>query len=713
MAVPVGPTEKRYTGNGITKIFTIPFLLLESGDLDVFIDGVEIFSGFTITGVGNPTSTITFISAPPNLASIFLNLNVPFQRLNDYQENGDFLASTVNRDFDRIWQALKQLLGYSRRALTLGAADVDGSGAYRAKGNKISDLSNPVDPQDAVTKSWVSMFIDSISGAINTTVGIAYDAGTLFDYLRTGVARQVDSIAALKQLSASRNQRAKVLGYYLKGDSGGGEYYADLTDSTSLGNDATIVVGNDGTRWKLSSTTLPSVKQYGAKGDGATDDTARLQKVFGEGGAIRLNSGTFLTSAALTIDYSTDTSDGVSTSFLGYLSKRYSIIGDSWSNTIIVATGNDYALKCLGSFPVTQNFSGVDSIENLTITNPARNVPNTTNTGASGLFVSTKAYTNIKRYTARNLKLGLHLDSVLTSKIEDVLIEGCYQGLRTTSLNGASGPNSMIWSKVKVGGSTTNGIVAEVGAGSHFDTITVEGNGTHATNSCGMILTIPASQMAGVITFTQPYFELNAGAADLIIDNQSTFPATVIIEGGVFARAGALYTSTNIQAQSSGGGALTVLLKGVHFLSVSGYTPSAARPFWKTDSAVCKVIPDEYCTYNETTSLVGSKRFALTTPLVINAAGVILGGDATSVTCSNTATGQYTFTCVAGSFGLSATDYSVVATPADSTPTGFSTAQSIRFQPITASSFALNCFNGATPVNTPLSLQICGARYSI
>lgn len=528
-----------------------------------------------------------------------------------------------------------------------------------------------------------------------------------------GVNRVAASIAELRTLPKTGSKHCFVSGYYVAGDGGGGNYFIDYADTASADNGGTIIVGSDGARWKISSTTLPSVKQYGAKGDGIADDTARLQKVFGEGGAIRLNSGTFLTSAALTIDYSTNTSDGVSTSFLGYLSKRYSILGDSWSNTIIVAAGTDFALKCSGSFPVTQNFSGVDSIENLTITNPARNVPNTTNTGASGILLKVKAYTNIKRYTAKNLKLGLQLDGVLSSKLEDVVIQGCFQGILTNNSTGASGPNSMMWSKIEVANATSNGIVAEVGAASHFDTIIVQGNGTHGSNTCGMILTIPPDQLSGVITFTQPYFELNAGAADLVIDNQSTFPATVIIEGGVFARAGASYTGTNIQAQSSGGGTLTVLLKGVHFLSVSGYTPSASRPFWKTDSAACKIIPDEYCTYNETTSLVGSKRFALTTPLVINSAGVIIGGDSTSVSCTRTVTGTYVFTCTAGSFGLSATDYSVVAMPADSTPTGFSTAQYIRFQPVTASSFALNCYNGATSVDTPISLQICGAKYSI
>ncbi|WP_448652503.1 phage tail fiber domain-containing protein [Pseudomonas fluorescens] len=255
MAVPAGPTEKRYTGNGITKIFTIPFLLLAASDLDVFLDGIEIVSGFTITGEGNPTSTITFAVAPADQSSILLNLNVPFERLNDYQENGDFLSSTVNRDFDRIWQALKQLFRYSTRALTLGFFDVDGAGAYRARGNKISDLADPVGPQDAVTKSWVTLLLDGVSGVINTTTGILYDAGTLFDYLRFGVQRTVDTYAALIALSPTRNQRARTLGYYSPGDGGGGSYFYS------------------GSSWQLVSNGPLNVRQFGAHGDGTANDT--------------------------------------------------------------------------------------------------------------------------------------------------------------------------------------------------------------------------------------------------------------------------------------------------------------------------------------------------------------------------------------------------------------------------------------------------------
>ncbi len=126
MAVPAGPTETRHTGNGVSIQFTVSFLVLQDSDLAVYIDGQKQTFGYTQTGVGNPESTVTFAVAPALNAKILFTLEVPFERLNDYQENGDFLSATVNRDFDRIWQALKQLLRLNGRALTLGTSDVDG-----------------------------------------------------------------------------------------------------------------------------------------------------------------------------------------------------------------------------------------------------------------------------------------------------------------------------------------------------------------------------------------------------------------------------------------------------------------------------------------------------------------------------------------------------------------------------------------------------------
>ncbi|QXI40444.1 phage tail fiber domain-containing protein [Pseudomonas xantholysinigenes] len=281
MAVPAGPTEKSYEGNGVATVFTVPFLVIQATDLAVYVDGTRLTSGYTLSGVGNPSSTVTFSSAPAPLAQIIFQLDVPFERLNDYQENGDFQAETVNRDYDRIWQALKQLLRYFGRALTLAPFDIDGTGRFLARGNRIVNLADPVDQQDAVTRKWVGDYLDQVSGNVNTTVGITYNGDSLYNYLMLGVSRTVNSIASLRALQRIRNQRAFVLGYYSALDGGGGTYYADLSDTSSADNGGTIIVGADGTRWKLKVEGSIDVKQFGARPDdetgAGTDSYAAIQ----------------------------------------------------------------------------------------------------------------------------------------------------------------------------------------------------------------------------------------------------------------------------------------------------------------------------------------------------------------------------------------------------------------------------------------------------
>ena len=177
MTVQAGPTEKRYAANGVSLAYTIPFLLIASGDLDVYLNGTLITTGFTITGVGNPTSTITFNSAPTG--DLYLLLNVPFERLVDYQENGDFLAKTVNRDFDRIWQALKQLFLSTTRAPLLGVNDIDGHGFYRAKGNGLIGLASANGVLDAAPNwqdvlQYVASILATGQGPVNNAANLVY-----------------------------------------------------------------------------------------------------------------------------------------------------------------------------------------------------------------------------------------------------------------------------------------------------------------------------------------------------------------------------------------------------------------------------------------------------------------------------------------------------------------------------------------------------------
>ncbi|KWV84397.1 hypothetical protein PFLmoz3_05967 [Pseudomonas fluorescens] len=86
------------------------------------------------------------------------------------------------------------------------------------------------------------------------------------------VYRQVDTIAELKSLSRFGSPYAEVLEY----SSGAGvinsRYHLDRADITTAGNDFTVVVADDGGRWRLKHADAYTLKMAGGKEDGVTDD---------------------------------------------------------------------------------------------------------------------------------------------------------------------------------------------------------------------------------------------------------------------------------------------------------------------------------------------------------------------------------------------------------------------------------------------------------
>ncbi|MDH8107156.1 hypothetical protein QIG23_27630, partial [Klebsiella pneumoniae] len=74
---------------------------------------------------------------------------VPTYRLTDYQDNGDLLADTVNKDFDRIWMAIQRAfidLGLTLNRPLLG-------GPFNALNYRIINLGAPINSGDAANKN--------------------------------------------------------------------------------------------------------------------------------------------------------------------------------------------------------------------------------------------------------------------------------------------------------------------------------------------------------------------------------------------------------------------------------------------------------------------------------------------------------------------------------------------------------------------------------
>lgn len=219
----------------------------------MLLDNVPQYVGqqFTIDGIGNESGgTITFGSIPTSGANVTIYRDVSIERDTDYQDNGDLLAKTVNSDFDRIWMALQ-----------------DGSaGLSRAVRVPRSDINPNMELPAASVRANKALGFDANGNpfAIDLTISS----------LLSPIVHSIDMLRLVTSLLA---RDAFVLGYYGPGDGGGGAYYLDPADHSSVDNGVTVIVAADGGRWKLQYLRSISIKQAGARGDGSTNDRLRIQ----------------------------------------------------------------------------------------------------------------------------------------------------------------------------------------------------------------------------------------------------------------------------------------------------------------------------------------------------------------------------------------------------------------------------------------------------
>ena len=262
-----------YSGNGALTQFTVPFGYLDKAHVTVTVGGLSA----TFTWL-NDTTVVSSPAPGAGTNNIRVRRTTPIATLRQTFVDGSTLTQ------DQLNQQSKQeLYALQEEADQLALAVLFPSDpAYTSVSRQLpSPSALKLLGWDSAASSIIN--IDPGSQTLNIPATLSVDQTKL----ATDVLYQVDTIAALKNLALKYNT-VFVRGYYVLGDGGGGTYRWNSADVTADNGGTIIIPTAGGTgRWNRISEAILNVLGFGAKADGATDDSASVQAALTVAGKLK------------------------------------------------------------------------------------------------------------------------------------------------------------------------------------------------------------------------------------------------------------------------------------------------------------------------------------------------------------------------------------------------------------------------------------------
>lgn len=152
-------TSITYTANGSQTNFSVPFDYLRPSFVHVAIDDAEVSEGFTISN-----RMVMFDSAPSKDSIVHIYRNTPTTRLVSWADASILKAKDMTISEVQQLHILEEASDWSK---TNSIVLDEESGAWQGRKCRMSNIADPVDAQDVVTKNYLENTEDSFVQRMN------------------------------------------------------------------------------------------------------------------------------------------------------------------------------------------------------------------------------------------------------------------------------------------------------------------------------------------------------------------------------------------------------------------------------------------------------------------------------------------------------------------------------------------------------------------
>ena len=418
----VSTTNNRiaYTGNGSTTVFSFPYKFIATSDIVVYVAGVLQSTGYTVGTPGDSGANITFTTAPASLASVVILSDPSKLQSTSLPSTGPFPAKSVETMSDKLTLLVQRLADRINRSMTLSDADVSTASltlptpaANQLVGwNPTATALQNVDQATLVTSiAYGTAKSDIFTGTgSQTAFTLTANPGALnnLDVAIGGVTQLPGTdytwiSGTTVTFTTAPPNGAKVLIRYMQA----------LALATS--DAATAVYTPAGTgavattvQAKLRQTV--SVMDFGARGDGTTNDTAAIQAAIDAvalagGGAVFVPPGQYQASQIK-------------------LKTRVKFYGAGWKSRLSQISGSNQNFVVLNDVNVEWTQFSDMMVDGNRFGNTSGDAINYNNTGGSFTFFDPNhIINNILIYTAAGSGLVLTVNC-RESKVTNVFVTG-------------------------------------------------------------------------------------------------------------------------------------------------------------------------------------------------------------------------------------------------------------------------------------------------